>query len=110
MLRQQRGFLRRVVQRHIDGVHHQQRGAAGVKTALEDLQIGQCAVVWQTQRLGGQPAQGLDGVGQGGAVGVGFARRVGSAQHIDRQGGQEEFEFGKADHGGRAGPWSSGRL
>ncbi|MCY1369853.1 hypothetical protein D9M69_569100 [compost metagenome] len=95
---QQTRLKRRIGQRHVDDVHGQQLGLAGVETALEHVQVGD-ALGRDAQRLGGQQGEGLDRVRRRDAVFVGFGRRVGRAAVFGRHVGQRELEFGESDHG-----------
>ena len=93
------------LKRHVDNENCQYICFARIKAAFENPQFGD--VVWcHAQSLRRQRTQGLDGLGQRQAVGVGFAGRVGRAACGHRQRCEREFEFSQADH---AGSWLSSK-
>jgi hypothetical protein len=87
------------LQRDIDDKDCQQLGLARVKTAFEHLQAGN-GLGCDAQGLRAQVGQGGQGVGSGRPVGLGLRWGVGGAARLDRQGGQGQFEFSQANHGG----------
>jgi len=106
-LLQQHGLAFGLHEREVDDEDGQQFGFARIKAAFEDVQ-GSDVGGGNAQGFGGQFAQRGLGVRRGQPVFVGFGRRINGAAFFDRQGGQGEFEFGNADHGG--GLWLSSRA
>ena len=99
MSRQQRRLLGRIGQADVHDVDGQQVDLAGIEAAFEHFQAGQFGLL-KPERRGSEAPQGGLRVGWWQAVLVGFRLCIGGAGRVDRQGGQGEFEFGQADHGG----------
>ena len=93
------------LKRHVDNENCQHICLARIKAAFEYMEFAN-VLRRHAQGLGGQHPQGLDGLGQRQAVGVGFAGRVGRAACGHRQRCEREFEFSQADH---AGSWLSSK-
>jgi hypothetical protein len=96
---QQGRLLGWVLQPDIDDEDRQQLRLACIETAFEHLQAGN-GVGGDAQRLRAQAGQGSQRMGGWCPVGLSFGRRVSGATSLDRQGGQGQFEFGQANHGG----------
>lgn len=101
MALQQGGFLGGVGQRHVHNEHGQQIGLARIEAALEHMHIGQRGLS-HAQCLSGQTAQGRQRMDAGRVqrLGAGGLLGIDSQAFHHGQGGQGEFEFGQADHGG----------